>query len=183
MDVPALLSPEREFYLIKEKFWDWGSGDIYDERGNTIGRMKRKVLSLRSLITVMDLNGEPIFTINQKLASLRSCFDIKDKDGRLIGRTKKKILSLFRPKLWLEDQFGNQILEAQGSFAGWDFVIKDKTGRTLAEVRKLDRWRDVWLGGVFDFSDTYAVKVLEKNCDRRLVLGFVLAIDNSVHDR
>ena len=33
----GLLDPSRDFYLIKERLWDWGSGDIYDERGTTIG--------------------------------------------------------------------------------------------------------------------------------------------------
>jgi len=39
------------------------------------------------------------------------------------------------------------------------------------------------LGGMFDFSDTYAVQILDPEYDRRLLLGFVIAIDNSVHDK
>ena len=41
----SLLDPKRNYYVLKEKLWDWGSGDIYDEKGNTIGKMKRKLLS------------------------------------------------------------------------------------------------------------------------------------------
>jgi hypothetical protein len=35
---------------------------------------------------------------------------------------------------------------------------------------------------VFDFSDTYVLQVTEPSFDRRLLLGLVIAIDNSVHD-
>ena len=56
----SLLNPDRNYYVIKEKLWDWGSGDIYDESGATIGRMKRKLLSLRAEITVDEPDGLPI---------------------------------------------------------------------------------------------------------------------------
>lgn len=179
-----LLDPNREFYLIKEKFWDWGGGDIYDERGETIGMMKRRILSLRAQIRVMEQDERTVLTINRKLLSIRASYEIKDAMENLLGRTKKKILTLFHPKLWMEDIGGRKVLEAQGSFAGWNFTVSDLAGRNIAEVHKADWWKDIFLGGgLFDFTDTYAVRILDKNCDRRLLLGFVLAIDNSVHDR
>ena len=49
-------------------------------------------------------------------------------------------------------------------------------------MRKSDALRDVFLGGVFNFSDTYTLQVMEPSFDRRLLLGLVIAIDNSVHD-
>ncbi len=179
----SLLDSNREYYVIKEKFWDWGSGDIYDERGQAIGKMKRKIFSLRAQVSVAEPDGRPVFTVNRKLLSIRASYDIKDTMENLLGRTRRKILTFFRPKLWMENAGGRKILEADGSLAGWNFAVKDITGRTLAEVHKADWWRDIFLGGVFDFSDTYALKILDKNYDRRLLLGFVLAIDNSVHDK
>ena len=61
--------------------------------------------------------------------------------------------------------------------------IKDTKGNKIAEVSKADRWRDVLLSGVFDFSDTYAVHILDSTYDKRIILGLVIAIDNSVHDK
>ncbi len=179
----GLLHPDREFYLLKEKFWDWGGGDIYDERGEVIGRMKRKILSLRALTTITEPDGAPVLTINRKLFALRASYDIKDAMGNLLGRTRKKILTFIHPKMWMEDASGGKILEADGSFVGWNFTIKDMTGRTVAEVHKTDWWRDIFFRGPFDFSDSYALKILDKNYDRRAILGFVVAIDNSVHDK
>lgn len=182
MDNPSLISIEREHYVIKEKFWDWGSGDIYDEHGEVIGKMERKVFSLRKQITVTEADGTPIFTISKKLLSFRKSYEIKDYKDSLLGKTGKKLLS-FRPKIWMEDERGRRVLTAEGSYMGWDFIVRDKLGNTIAEVKKSDAWRDVFLGGAFDFSDTYALKIVDPSFDRRRLLGLVIAIDNSVHDK
>lgn len=178
-----LLNPDRDYYLIKEKLWDWGGGDIYDEHGAAIGRMKRKLISLRAEITIEEIDGAPVLTINRKIASVRPSYDIKDNAGNLLGRTKRKLLAIIRPKIWVENAMGDESLVGQGSFAGWDFEIKDLHGRKIAEVSKADRWRDVFLGGVFDYSDTYALHIIDRSYDKRILLGFVIAIDNSVHDK
>lgn len=179
----SLVSADRSFYVLKEKLWDWGSGDIYDEHGTTIGKMKRKILSLRAEISVNELDGGRALTVNKKIMSVRASYEIKDPKGNLLGRTRKKILTLFRPKMWMEGPDGGHALVGQGSFAGWDFDVKTADGRRIAEVSKTDRWRDVFLGGVFDYSDTYTLHILDPAYDRRTLLGFVIAIDNSVHDK
>lgn len=180
--MPSLIDAERQYYVVKEKFWDWGSGDINDENGATIGKMDRKFLSLRSTIAVTEADGMGLFTVSKKLVSIRTSYDIKDENDELLGRTKKKIFSFFRPKMWMEDAGGRKLLIAEGSFAGWRFTIKDNTGQLIGQVSKSDALRDVFLGGMFDFSDTYTLQVMEPSFDRRLLLGLVIAIDNSVHD-
>ena len=66
---------------------------------------------------------------------------------------------------------------------GWSFKIYETaTKKLVAEIEKADRWRDVFLGGMFDYSDTYALKILDNVTDRRILLGFVLSIDNVLHD-
>ena len=179
----SLLAPQVQYYVIKEKWWGWGSGDIYDQQGNTIGTMHRRVISIREFTEVNEPDGSLSFSINRKLVSIRSSYMIKDADGSLLGRTNRKILTLFRPKLWLEDAKGKKLLQAHGNFLGKDFEIKDAKGRVVAQVGKSDFFRDLILGGVFDFTDTYAVKIIDPTYDKKVVLGFVLAIDNSVHDK
>ena len=92
-----LLDKETDYYILKETGWDLGFGDIYDKEGNTIGKMDRKIISLRAKITVKDEKNENVITIQKKMASYRKTYDIFDKDNQLIGRTNKKILSLIRP--------------------------------------------------------------------------------------
>jgi len=178
-----LLSPEMNYYVLKEKWWDWGSGDLYNQSGTPIGKMHRRIISMRALTEVSELDGTQVFTINKKLVSMRPSYMIKDAEGRLLGRTNRKILTLFRPKLWLEDKEGEKLLEAKGNFLGKSFDVKDMDGNLKARIGKSDFFKDLVLGGLFDFSDTYAIKILDSNFDKRLLLGFVIAIDNSVHDK
>jgi uncharacterized protein YxjI len=145
--------------------------------------MHRRVLTIREFTEVNDRDGSLAFTINRKIVSIRSSYMIKDAKENFLGRTNKKILTLFRPKLWLEDEKGKKLLEAQGNFLGRDFKIKEPKGRLVAQVGKSDFFKDLIFGGIFDYSDTYAVKILDSNYDRRILLGFVIAIDNSVHDK
>jgi uncharacterized protein YxjI len=179
----GLLSPGVNYFVLKEKWWDWGSGDIYDEKGMPVGKMHRKVISLRALTEVTETDGTLAFTVNKKLVSIRASYMLKDAQGNMLGRTNRKILTLFRPKLWLEDEDGKKLLEAKGNFLGRDFKIKDSKGNLKAKVGKSDFFKDLVFGGVFDYSDTYAVQILDSEYDKRLLLGFVIAIDNSVHDK
>ena len=178
-----LLNTEVNYYVLKEKWWDWGSGDICNAAGAPIGRMHRRVISLRALTEVAERDGNPVFTVNKKLVSMRPSYMIKDAEGSLLGRTNRKILTFFRPKLWLEGEKGKKLLEAEGNFLGKDFKIKDLKGNLKAKIGKSDFFKDLVLGGMFDFSDTYAVQILDPEYDKRLLLGFVIAIDNSVHDK
>ncbi|MHA1732210.1 MAG: LURP-one-related family protein [Promethearchaeota archaeon] len=183
LDAGGLFDQSREFYVLHEKFWDWGSGDILDQRGNLVGLMRRKWFSLRGLIELQEVDGTTRCAIHRKILAIRQTFDLKDGEENLLGRFKRALLAVFRPKIYMEDASGVQVLEARGNFMRWDFEIRDAgTGRVVAQIHKLDRWRDVFLGGIFDFSDQYAVHVTDPGVDRRLVLGFAIAIDNSMHD-
>jgi uncharacterized protein YxjI len=118
------------------------------------------------------------------LIAIKPTYDLHAEDETLLARLSKTLFSILRPKIELKDQNGNVILTAQGKFMGFDFQIykgKDESA-VVAEIRKADRWRDVFLQGLMDFSDTYALKIHDKALDRRIALGFVVAIDNMLHD-
>lgn len=180
----GLFDINRNYYVLKEKYWDWGSGDILDEKGQPIGRMHRKIFSLRRKVELMELDGTIKATIHAKIVSARGSQDLKDPEGNMIARIKKAILSVFRPKFFLESPDGEKWYEAQGKFMGWSYKVTNfKTGELVAEIEKADRWRDIFLGGLFDFKDTYALRIHDNKTDRRILLGFVLSIDNVLHDK
>ncbi|MFX1520285.1 MAG: LURP-one-related family protein [Promethearchaeota archaeon] len=178
----GLFDPRRNGYVIHEKTWDWGGGDILDERGNKIGYMDRKILSLRAEIKLTEVNGIVAAKIHRKIVAVRPTYEIKDASDQTIGKIEKKLLSL-RPKLYVLDAGGDKLLEIKGNFIAWDFTIKNiRNGNEVGTVQKLDRWKDVFFGGgIFDRSDKYALKIYG-NIDRRLVVGAVIAIDNMFHD-
>ena len=179
----TLFDLNRSYYLIHERAWDMGFGDIMDEEGKLIGRMNRVIFSIRRRVELQELDGTVVATIHSKIVSARGAQDLKTPEGELIARIKKKILTFFRSKFFLEDPMGNRWYEAEGDFFGWSFKIYDiSTGKLVAEIEKADRWRDVFLGGIFDFADKYALRVLDNETDRRILLGFVLSIDNVMHD-
>jgi len=179
----SLFDINRNYYILKEKYWDWGSGDILDENNQIIGKMKRVILSIRRRVELQEVDGTIAATIHAKIISARGAQDLKDPQGNLIARIKKKILSFFRPVFYLEDPEGNRWFKAQGKFMGFSFKVYDETtGNVVAEIEKADRWRDLFLGGLFDFKDTYALRILDNETDRRILVGFVLSIDNVLHD-
>ncbi len=180
----GLFDIRRNYYVLKEKYWDWGSGDILDENNQKIGRMHRIIFSIRKRVELQEVDGTLAATIHAKLISARGAQDLKDSNGELIARIKKKILSFFRPVFFLEAPDGTEWFRAQGKFMGFSFKVYDvTTGNVVAEIEKADKWRDIFLGGMFDFKDTYALKILDDKVDRRILLGFVLSIDNVLHDR
>lgn len=178
----GLFDINRNYYILKEKYWDWGSGEILDENNQIIGKMRRIILSIRRRVELLEVDGTLSATIHSKIVSARGAQDLKDPQGNMIARIKKKILSVFRPKFFLEDPQGNRWFEAQGKFMGWSFKVTDMAGKLIAEIEKADKWRDVFLGGLLDFKDTYVLRILDNETDRRILLGFVLSIDNVLHD-
>lgn len=183
----GLFDPSRNAYVVKEKFWDLGSGPIYDAKGQQIGKMHRKLLSIRKKIEFQEMDGRTIASIQMKIIAIRPTYDLYDAGDKTIGRFSKTLFSFLRPKFELKDPTTGKILmNAQGKVFGFDFQIfrgesKDPKD-IIAEVHKADRWRDVFFAGGWDFSDTYGVKVIDMSIDRRLLLGFVITIDNVLHD-
>ncbi|MHA1718206.1 MAG: LURP-one-related family protein [Promethearchaeota archaeon] len=182
----GLFDPSHMNYVLQEKYWDFGSGPIFDTHGNQIGKMKRKLFSLRAKIELMEMNGRVAASISRKIVAIKPSYDLKDENDVLIGRFQKTLLSVFRPKFELKDPNGNILFTAYGKFMGFDFEIYKGTNNNkqnlIAEIHKTDRWRDVFFGGLIDFKDTYAIRIHDKNVDRRLLLGFVITIDNVLHD-
>ena len=180
----GLFDLSRNYYLIHEIAWDMGFGEIYDEKGIQIGRMNRIIFSIRRRVELQEMDGTVGATIHSKIISARGAQDLKDAQGNPIARIKRKILTFFRQKFFLEEPVTRtRWYEAEGDFMGWSFRIYSIPDRKLVgEIEKADRWRDVFLGGIFDYADKYALRIHDNETDRRILLGFVLSIDNVLHD-
>ena len=67
----SLLDSSIEYYLLKEKGWDLGSGEIFDSKGVVIGKMSRRLRNARGLTKLTEVDGTGILKIQRKFLSPR----------------------------------------------------------------------------------------------------------------
>ena len=189
----SLLDSSIEYYLLKEKGWDLGYGKIFDSDGNVIGKMSRRLRNIRGLTKLTESNGTGILKIQRKFLSPRITYDIFEsheddsKHGKQFARCYRAFTSIIRPKMWLNYDPDNnnkptKRLDAQGSFAGWNFKVVYE-GKEIAEVKKLDRFRDLLGPKILDIADTHAIHILDKDFDRKILLGFIMCIERSLNTK
>ncbi len=179
----TLLDPSNEFYVMHEKSWKFGGGDIYDPQGQKIGAMKRKLISMRAEILLEDADGTPLCIINKKLMSARPIYDVKTPDGDLIGRGKRPMVAL-RGSIDMYDADDKMIYKAQGGVTKWNFTITDPDDKkkVYAEIKKGDKWRDVF-AKAFSFKDRYVIHIQSPDAPRLMLLAYAVIIDNVYHDK
>jgi uncharacterized protein YxjI len=179
----SLLDPTITFYVLHEKAWKFGGGEIYDQEGIQVGSMKRKLLSMRAEISLLDPDGTLLCTINKKLMAARPIYEVKLPDGSLVGRGKKPMIA-FRGSVDFYTPQEEHIYKAQGGVTKWNFRItdpKDKN-KVYAEIKKADKWRDVF-APAFNFKDRYVIHIEDLEADRLMLLAYAIIIDNVYHDK
>jgi uncharacterized protein YxjI len=179
----TLLDPSVQYYVMHEKAWKFGGGEIYDPQGQKIGSMKRKLISMRAEIDLLDFDDSLIATINRKLMSARPIYDVKDPSGNLIGRGKRPMVA-FRGSVDMYDANEQMIYKAQGGVTKWNFRITDARDkrRVFAEIKKADKWRDVF-APAFNFKDRYVIHIVDPAAPRLMLLAYAVIIDNVYHDK
>ena len=179
----TLLDPSIEYYVLHEKTWKLGGGDIYNLQGEKIGSMKRKVVSMRAEIELRDFDGTVLAIINKKLVSERPIYDVKDSEGNHIGRGKKTLIA-FRGSINMYDPDDKMIYKVQGGVTKWNFRIinPDDKKKIYAEIKKSDKWRDVF-AKAFSFKDRYVIHILDSDVPRLMLLAYAIIIDNDYHDK
>ncbi len=179
----SLLDPSIEYYVLHEKTWKFGGGEIYNPQGEKVGVMKRKLISMRAEIKLMNADESEICVINKKLVSARPIYDVKTPDDELIGRGKRPMIA-FRGSIDMYDSEDKMIYKAQGGVTKWNFSITDADDKNniYAEIKKADRWRDVF-APAFNFKDRYVIHILNPNAPRLMLLAYAIIIDNVYHDK
>ena len=178
----GLLDPSIEHYVLHEKAWKFGGGEIYNPLGEKVGLMKRKLISMRAEIRLEELDETPICLIHKKLISARPIYDVKTPDNELIGRAKRPMIA-FRGSIDMYDADDKKIYKAQGGVTKWNFRITDPKDKkkVYAEIKKADRWRDVF-APMFNFKDRYVIHIVDMDAPRLMLLAYAVIIDNVYHD-
>jgi uncharacterized protein YxjI len=178
-----LFDPSIEYYVMHEKAWKFGGGDIFNPQGEKIGSMKRKLISMRAEIELRNVDDSPVCIINKKLMSARPIYDVKTPHGELIGRGKKPLIS-FRGSIDMYDHEDRLVYKAQGGIMKWNFRItdpKDKN-KVYAEIKKGDKWRDIF-APMFNFKDRYVIHIVDPLAPKMMLLAYAIIIDNVYHDK
>ena len=178
-----LFDPSIEFYVLHEKAWKFGGGDIFNPQGEKVGSMKRKLISMRAEIELRNPDDSAVCIINKKLMSARPIYDVKAPTGELIGRGKRPMVAL-RGSIDMYDSEDRMIYKAQGGVMKWNFTITDAhdKNRVYAEIKKSDKWRDVF-APAFNFKDRYVIHIVDPMAPRMMLLAYAIIIDNVYHDK
>ena len=101
-----LFDLNRMYYLIHERAWDMGYGDIMDEEGKLIGRMNRILFSIRRRVELQELDGTVVATIHSKIVSARGAQDCRRPHGAAARcPVPESRRALLRPDV--EQRYGN----------------------------------------------------------------------------
>ncbi len=179
----ALFDINRNYYVFKEDSLYYANGYILDENEKTIGKVERIISEFGNIVKLRELDNSISATIYKETTSVHETQVIKDSTGTVVARIKKEVISQDNPKFYLEDPIGNRWYDAQGDYMGRSYKIIDITiGKIIAEIERADTWKEIILGSTSDYRETYVLKIYESQTDRCILLGFVLSIDNVLHD-
>jgi len=175
-----LFDINRNFYVFKEDSLYYANGFILDEKGQIIGKIERTVTESGNIIKLGELNAKKSTII---YATSQNTHVIKDSDGNQVASIKKRTGNQDNPKFFLEDPNDTIWFEAQGDYLGRSYkIINVNTGKIVAEIQRADTWEEIILGEPHEYRETYALKIFDSETDRCVLLGFVLSIDNALHD-
>jgi len=168
-----LFDLNHEYYILKNDYWKTGSGYIFDAQDKSIGLVDCKK---KKRIELKEVDNTTIATINFKSGSFRGATELKDQNGNLIAKLTKKRISDFKAIYFLEDPNGTRWYAATGEFINFKFQIENLfINKSVAECNKTEKWKDAFSGNL-DYKNDYALKILDKETDRRILLLFVIGI-------
>lgn len=145
--------------LFRQKMFSWfDSYDIYDERGNTVFKVKSQP-SWGHKLNIFDEKGSHIATLKEKIISFLPVFNMYVGDEP-VGSIRKEI-SFFKPSFSVD----YNSWKVKGNFFEFDYEIEDGNN-TVAVISKQ----------LLNFTDTYVIDVYN-NADALYALMVVLAID------
>ncbi|HSG86143.1 MAG TPA: LURP-one-related family protein [Candidatus Limnocylindrales bacterium] len=162
-DAPASAYKMRERMLsIGDDFW------IEDGSGQRVFLVDGKALRVRETLELKDAQGTILYTIKEKLVSIRDVMTI-EKDGQPVATVKKALVSPLRERYNVEFANGTA-WKVQGNIVDHEYEIEDPGGR-VAKVSK------AW----FRIRDTYGIEVAPEQ-DDAMALAVAIVVDQMSHD-
>jgi uncharacterized protein YxjI len=177
-----LLNPSIEHYTIHEKVWESGSSEICNPQGVIIGKVKKKRISMKTEIQLLDHDETVICIISKKSIESVPIYDVKTPSGELIGHGKKAVVS--NGKIAdMYDSEENHIYKAVNGVTKRNFkVIDPKNKNTVyAEIESGNKWRDIFTPE-FNFKNRYVIHIVDSSAPRLMLLAYAIIVTDAYHD-
>jgi uncharacterized protein YxjI len=149
-------------FAIGDDFW------VETDGGERAFKVNGKALRLRKTLVVEDPSGNELFTVRERVVSVRDKMSI-ERDGDTAATVKKALIGI-RERYHIDLDGGGE-LRAKGNIVDHEYEI-DRDGRTVARISK--RW--------FRVRDTYGIEIAAGENDAFLIAATV-CIDQMAHDR
>jgi uncharacterized protein YxjI len=147
---------------IGDDFW------IEDGSGQRVFLVDGKALRVRETLELKDAQGTTLYTIKEKLVSIRDVMTI-EKDGQPVATVKKALISPLRARYDVQFASGTA-WKVQGNIVDHEYEIEGPGGR-IAKVSK------AW----FRIRDTYGIEVAPEQ-DDAMALAVAIVVDQMSHD-
>ena len=156
-------------YAMKQKLFRWGDDyRVLDQKGRDVYLVDGKAFTfLRKQLRFLDMNGDTLAEIRQRLLSWGPSYDIV-RGGEIIATVSKHQFTLLYCKFTV-DVPGPDDLEATGSLFDYEYSFR-RGGREVATVSK----------HYFTWTDSYGVEIADGE-DEVLILASTVVIDLCCH--
>jgi uncharacterized protein YxjI len=149
---------------IGDDFW------IENESGQRVFRVDGKVLRISKTYVFLDMAGNTLCRIKERLLTIKDTMEIEDAEGKEMAVVRKALISPLRDR-WNVKVRNGPDLDVQGNILDHEYAIR-QGGQKIAEVSK--KW--------FRLTDTYGVEIADGQNDI-LMLAIAVAMDSMTHER
>jgi len=149
---------------IGDDFW------IENENGQRVFRVDGKVLRISKTFVFLDMAGNTLCRIKERLLTIKDTMEIEDADGKEMAVVRKALISPLRDR-WGVNVRNGPDLDIRGNILDHEYSITQGRHK-IAEVSR--KW--------FRLTDTYGVEIEEGQNDI-LILAIAVAMDVMTHDR
>ncbi|HIK43573.1 MAG TPA: LURP-one-related family protein [Leptolyngbyaceae cyanobacterium M65_K2018_010] len=156
-------------YKMRERLVSLGDDFfIENQNGDRVFKVNGKALRVRETLIFEDLQGQELCQIQERMMRIKDSMEIEGAQGEPLAMVKKALIAPLRDR-WVVKIGDGPDLDVQGNILDHEYTIE--AGRNkLAEVSK--RW--------FRLRDTYGVEI-EPGQNDVLILAATVAIDMMAH--
>jgi uncharacterized protein YxjI len=173
------LQNTREF-ILEEKIGSFKDKVyVYNDDKEKLGYFEGKLIKIGNTFRLYDMNDTPLYTIDEKLISMRSTYTFykggEKEDDKMLGKLKQKLVS-FRPKYYFENPEGEKVFEAKGKIFRLKYEI-EKDGNEVAEISQKI------LKSII--QDSYGVRIDRDVSDEdvMIILGMVIMLHHEKEEQ